>query len=181
MKSRTNLPVICFPGSTSQVTSSADAILFLSMISGRNSELLIGEHVRAAPLIKEYGIEPIATGYILVESGVVTSVEFMSHTRPLPRTKTDIAMAHALAAEYLGMKAIYLETGSGSDESVPLKMISDVSNYVSLPIIVGGGIRDDILARDIVDAGASFVVTGSLVEDDSACLAQVGAAIHVKE
>jgi len=181
IKSRTNLPVISFPGSTSQVTSSADAILFLSMISGRNSELLIGEHVRAAPLIKEYGIEPIATGYILVESGVVTSVEFMSHTRPLPRTKTDIAMAHALAAEYLGMKAIYLETGSGSDESVPLKMISDVSNYVSLPIIVGGGIRDDILARDIVDAGASFVVTGSLVEDDSACLAQVGAAIHVKE
>jgi putative glycerol-1-phosphate prenyltransferase len=181
IKSRTDLPVICFPGSTSQVTSSADAILFLSMISGRNPELLIGEHVRAAPIIKEYGIEPISTGYILVESGMVTSVEFMSQTKPLPRTKTDIAMAHALAAEYLGMKAIYLETGSGSNESVPLKMISDVSNYVSLPIIVGGGIRDDILAREIVEAGASFVVTGSLVEDDSARLAEVSAAIHVNE
>ena len=181
IKSRTDLPVICFPGSVNQVTSSADAILFLSMISGRNPELLIGEHVRAAPLVKEYGIEPISTGYILVQSGVVTSVEFMSYTKPLPRTKTDIAMAHALAAEYLGMKAIYLETGSGSDESVPIDMVSDVANYVSLPIIVGGGIRDPVLARKIVEAGASFVVTGSLVEDDVGLLEEVSQAIHIKE
>ncbi len=181
IKARTSLPVICFPGGTSQVTPAADAILFLSMISGRNPELLIGQHVCAAPLIKEYEIEPIATGYILVESGEYTSVEFMSHTRPLPRNKTDIAMAHALAAQYLGMKAIYLETGSGSNQSVPLAMISDVANYVSLPIIVGGGIRDDILARKVVEAGASFVVTGSVVEDNSERLAQLSSAIHFKD
>lgn len=181
IKARANIPVISFPGGASQVVPTADAILFLSMISGRNPELLIGEHVRAAPLIKEFGVEAIPTGYMLVESGHMTSVEFMSSTRPLPRRKNDIAMAHALAAEYLGMKIIYLETGSGADSSVPDEMVRMVAEYISLPLIVGGGIRNPETARAKVEAGASFVVTGSLVEDDHARLSEVSAAVHVAE
>ena len=114
VRAKVDVPVISFPGSSGQVVPTADAILFLSLVSGRNPELLIGEHVKAAPLIREYGIETIPTGYMLVESGTLTSVEFMSDTRPIPRDKIDIAMAHALAAEYLGMRLIYLETGSGA-------------------------------------------------------------------
>lgn len=181
IKAHANIPVISFPGGASQVVPTADAILFLSMISGRNPELLIGEHVRAAPLIKEFGVEAIPTGYMLVESGHMTSVEFMSSTRPLPRRKNDIAMAHALAAEYLGMKIIYLETGSGADSSVPDEMVRMVAEYISLPLIVGGGIRNPETARAKVEAGASFVVTGSLVEDDHARLSEVSAAVHVAE
>lgn len=181
IKERADIPVISFPGSASQVVPTADAILFLSMISGRNPELLIGEHVRAAPLIREFGVEAIPTGYMLVESGHMTSVEFMSATRPLPRRKNDIAMAHALAAEYLGMKLVYLETGSGADASVPNDMIRAVADYISLPVIVGGGIRDAKTARAKVEAGASFVVTGSIVEDDHARLSEVSAAVHVAE
>lgn len=181
IKARVDIPVISFPGGASQVVPTADAILFLSMISGRNAEFLIGEHVRAAPLIREYGVEAIPTGYMLVESGTLTSVEFMSSTRPLPRGKNDIAMAHALAAQYLGMKMVYLETGSGADASVPDEMVGAVSSYVSLPVVVGGGIRDATTARAKVEAGAGFVVTGSLVEDDHGRLREVSAAVHVRE
>ena len=181
IKARANIPVISFPGGASQVVPTADAILFLSMISGRNPELLIGEHVRAAPLIKEFGVEAIPTGYVLVESGHMTSVEFMSATRPLPRRKNDIAMAHALAAEYLGMKMVYLETGSGADSSVPDEMVHMVAQYISLPVIVGGGILNAETARAKVEAGASFVVTGGLVEDNYARLSEVSAAVHVAE
>ena len=181
IKARANVPVISLPGGASQVVPTADAILFLSMISGRNPELLIGEHVRAAPLIKEFGVEAIPTGYVLVESGHMTSVEFMSATRPLPRRKNDIAMAHALAAEYLGMKMVYLETGSGADSSVPDDMVRTVAHYISIPVIVGGGIRNAETARAKVEAGASFVVTGSIVEDDHARLNEVSAAVHVAE
>ena len=132
-------------------------------------------------MIKEFGIEAIPTGYVLVESGHMTSVEFMSATRPLPRRKNDIAMAHALAAEYLGMKMIYLETGSGADSPVPDEMVCKVAQYISLPVIVGGGIRNAETARAKVEAGASFVVTGSLVEEDHAQLSEVSAAVHVAE
>ncbi len=181
IKARVSIPVISFPGGASQVVPTADALLFLSMISGRNPEFLIGEHVRAAPLLREYGVEAIPTGYMLVESGRMTSVEFMSGTRPLPRRKNDIAMAHALAAEYLGMKLIYLETGSGADAAVPDEMVRAVSDYVSLPVIVGGGIRDAETARAKVESGAGFVVTGSMVEDDHVRLREVSAAVHCKE
>lgn len=174
-----DIPVISFPGDAGQVVSTADAILFLSMVSGRNAELLIGQHVRAAPLLKEYDIEVIPTAYILVESGTLTSVEYMSATKPIPRAKDDIAMAHALAAQYLGMKLIYLETGSGAAASVPASMVRSVTRYVDLPVIVGGGIRDPEVAREKVDAGAAFVVTGSVVEDDPGRLRELSAAVHV--
>jgi len=181
IKKRVEIPVISFPGGASQVVPTADAILFLSMISGRNPELLIGEHVKAAPLLKEFGVEVISTGYILVESETLTSVEFMSNTRPIPRAKNDIVMAHALAAEYLGMKMVYLETGSGAGAPVPDEMVRAVVDYITLPVIVGGGIRDAETARAKVEAGASFVVTGNVIEDDHARLRELSQAVHVKE
>ena len=185
IKRKVEIPVITFPGSGSHVSPLADAILFLSMISGRNPELLIGEQVRSAPLLKECGVEVISTAYMLVESGTLTSVQFMSNTLPIPRAKNDIAMAHALAAEYIGMKMLYLEAGSGACESVPDEMVRAVVEYSALPVIVGGGIRDPETARAKVEAGASFVVTGKLVEDGDerlgALLGALSAAVHVKE
>ena len=181
IKKAVEIPVISFPGGIGQVVPNADAILFLSMISGRNPELLIGEHVKAAPLLKEYGTEVISTGYMLIESGTLTSLEYMSFTRPIPRHRPEIAMAHALAAEYIGMKTIYLEAGSGAQASVPEEMVEAVSTYVSVPILVGGGIRDPESARAKVVAGASFVVTGTVVEEDLGRLAELSAAVHVRE
>ncbi len=178
IKGTVDIPVIIFPGSVGQIVPTADAILFLSLISGRNPELLIGQHVKAAPLLKEYGVEAIPTGYVLIESGVFTSVEFMSNTRPIPRAKNDIAMAHALAAEYLGMRLVYLEAGSGARDPVPDEMIEAVVNYVSLPVMVGGGIRDPQTARTKVEMGARFVVTGTAVENDPGRLRELGEAVH---
>ncbi len=179
LRQAVEIPVISFPGDAGQVVGSAHAILFLSMVSGRNAELLIGQHVRAAPLLKEAGVEVIPTAYMLIESGTLTSVEYISATRPIPRGKDDIAMAHALAAQYLGMKLVYLETGSGAAASVPASMIQAVSQYVDLPVIVGGGVRDPEAAREKVEAGAAFVVTGTAVEDDPGRLRELSAAVHV--
>ncbi len=166
IKKQVSCPVIIFPGSSLQISRHADAIFFLSLISGRNPTYLIGEQVKAAPLVKAFGIEPIPVGYMLVESGRVTSAEFMSNTRAIPRDKTDIAKATALAAQYLGMQMVYLEAGSGAPQSVPEEMISGLRNYVSLPIIVGGGIRTPEEAHRKVKAGAAFVVTGNVLEKE---------------
>ncbi len=179
LRQAVEIPLISFPGDAGQVVGSAHAILFLSMVSGRNAELLIGQHVRAAPLLKEAGVEVIPTAYMLIESGTLTSVEYISATRPIPRGKDDIAMAHALAAQYLGMELVYLETGSGAAASVPASMIQAVSQYVDLPVIVGGGVRDPEAAREKVEAGAAFVVTGTAVEDDPGRLRELSAAVHV--
>ncbi|RKY67346.1 MAG: geranylgeranylglyceryl/heptaprenylglyceryl phosphate synthase [Candidatus Latescibacterota bacterium] len=165
LKEVVDVPVILFPGSSDQLSAGADAVLFLSLVSGRNPELLIGQQVRAAPKIRAFGLEPISTAYILVEGGALTTVEYMSNTRPIPRDKVDVAMAHALAAEYLGMRMVYLEAGSGARFSVPEEMVRGVAGYVGLPVIVGGGIRDPKVARRKVEAGASFVVTGNVLED----------------
>ena len=167
VKSNTTLPVIIFPGSVDQVCPEADAILYLSVVSGRNPEHLIGKHVLAAPIIKRAEIEPISTGYILVESGKTTTAQYMSSSLPIPRNKNDIAAATALAAEYLGMKLIYLEAGSGADLPVPDEMISAVANYCSVPVVVGGGIRNPEIARKKVKAGAKIIVTGNFFEDEN--------------
>lgn len=166
IRSAASIPCIIFPGSVMQISKHADAILFLSLVSGRNPSYLIGEQIKAAPLIQHIGLEAIPTGYMLIESGRVTSAEFMSNTRPIPRDKNDIAKATALAAQYLGMKLVYLEAGSGAQHAVPLEMISAVSSYVSIPVIVGGGIRSPERAAQCVTAGAAFVVTGNVLEDD---------------
>ena len=165
IKNKTKIPVVIFPGGIEQVSPYADAILFLSIVSGRNPENLIGKHVIAAPLIKRINLEPISTAYILVESGRTTTAEFLSNSKPIPRHKPDLAAAHALAAEYLGMKLVYLEAGSGAELSVPEEMIYIVSRMVSIPVIVGGGIRSPIEARKKVEAGAKIVVVGNYFDN----------------
>ena len=182
VKIESSLPVIIFPGGINQISSIADAILFLSVISGRNAEHLIGKHVTASPLIKRAKIEPISTGYILVESGVTTTAVYMSGSLPIPRNKPEIAAATALAGEYLGMKFIYLEAGSGAQESVPDEMVKAVSNECSVPIIVGGGIRNPETARRKVENGASIIVTGNFFEDESNWhyIKDFASAIHFK-
>jgi phosphoglycerol geranylgeranyltransferase len=164
VKKAVRIPVILFPGDATQLSRHADAVLFLSLISGRNPVNLISEHVKAAPLIKDFGIEPISTAYMLVESGAVTSVEFMSNTRPLPANKPRIAAAHALAAQYMGMKMVYLEAGSGAKHPVPDEMISYVKSLIDIPVIVGGGIRDARTARRKLASGADIIVTGNLLQ-----------------
>jgi phosphoglycerol geranylgeranyltransferase len=164
IKRKVSIPVILFPGDATQLSSHADALLYLSLISGRNPVNLIGEHVKAAPIIRNLGIEPIPTAYMLVEAGAVSSVEFMSNTRPLPRKKPEIAAAHALAAQYMGMKMVYLEAGSGAPMTVPSEMIKTVKAYVDIPVIVGGGIRDAATAREILEAGADIIVTGNMLQ-----------------
>ncbi|MDX9758524.1 MAG: geranylgeranylglyceryl/heptaprenylglyceryl phosphate synthase [Bacteroidota bacterium] len=166
MKVAARVPVIIFPGGIHQISGEADAILFLSTISGRNPEQLIGQHVLAAPMIHELGIEPIATGYMIIESDAVTSTEFMSYSKPIPRAKPEIAAAHALAAEMLGMKLVYLEAGSGAPQSVPAGMIRMVRSLVDIPLFVGGGIRTPGAAAEKVAAGASVVIVGNHFEDD---------------
>lgn len=178
LQRETSLPLILFPGDSMHLSRHADAILYLSLISGRNANFLIGEQVKAAPLIQRYGIEPIPTGYMLIDGGCQTSVGFMSGTSPLPRDKFDIAWAHALAAQYLGMKLIYLEAGSGANLPVPDEMISAIKKQVSIPIIVGGGIKTPEVAVAKVNAGADFIVTGTIIEHSHSLMKQFAEAIH---
>jgi phosphoglycerol geranylgeranyltransferase len=177
IKKYTKVPVILFPGSAYQLSPDVDAIFFLSLISGRNPELLIGEQVRAAPLIRKYGIEAIPVGYMLIESTNLTSARFMSNSVPIPRDKPDIAKAHALAGEYLGMKVIYVDAGSGAGASVSEEMISAIKSVTTVPLVVGGGIRTPEEARDKVQAGADFVVVGNALEKDMSVLQEFCRAI----
>jgi phosphoglycerol geranylgeranyltransferase len=167
IKQNTSIPVIIFPGSLMQISPIADAILFLLLISGRTPEHLIGSQVVAAPILRRSRLEAISTGYMLIEAGNITSAEFMSNTKPIPRDKTDIAVAHALAAELIGMKLVYLDAGSGANVSVPEEMIHAIATSCALPIIVGGGIRTPEEARRKVEAGASFIVTGTITEHNN--------------
>jgi len=182
MKRSVDIPVILFPGGVQQISAHADAILFLSLLSGRNPQYLIGDHVQAAPIIRKLGLEPIPTGYILIESGTVSTVQYISQTNPIPRDKLDIATAHALAGQYLGMKLIYLEGGSGTKYSVPEKMIAAVRDTVTLPIIVGGGIRSPEEARKKIQAGADWVVIGNILEKQppgSSLMQEIAGAVHM--
>jgi putative glycerol-1-phosphate prenyltransferase len=158
-------PVILFPGSIFQVSRYADAILYLSVISGRNPSYLIDNQVLAAPVVWQLQLESISCGYMLVESGQMTSAEFMSNSRPIPRNKPDLALAHALAAQYLGFQTVYLEAGSGAQLSVPENMVAAVSKTIDIPVMVGGGIRTPEIAAKKVEAGAAFVVIGNHFED----------------
>jgi len=183
IKQASTIPVVLFPGSLRQLSKHADAVLFLSLISGRNPNYLINDQVLGAPIIRRMGIEPISTGYMLMESGRTTTAQFMSNTRPIPVEKPDIAMAHALAAQYMGMKTVYLEAGSGATRAVPSELISAVSNFVDIPLIVGGGIREPAEARARVEAGASFIVTGNVLEKEGNehLIAEFADAVHVAE
>ena len=167
IKKNCNLPVILFPGDAAQVAKNADAILFMSLISGRNPDFLIGQQVKGAVQIAQSKVEPISMGYMLVESGTTTSVEFMSNTRPLPCDKPNIAAAHALAAQFLGMSMLYLEAGSGAKNPVPDKIIAAVKKSVKIPVIVGGGIRDAETAKQKFAAGADILVTGNMLAKEN--------------
>ena len=182
IKQNTSIPVVIFPGGISQVSSNADAILFLSLVSGRNPEHLIGKQIMAAPVIKAYNLETIPSGYILVESGSITTVEYISGSKPIPRKKPEIAVATALAAQYLGMKMVYLEGGSGAEMPVPNEMISLVSRNVDIPVITGGGIKTARDAREKVESGASIVVTGNYFEDEENWdkIKEFADAVHIK-
>jgi putative glycerol-1-phosphate prenyltransferase len=181
VKENSTLPTIIFPGDVNQVYKPADAILFLSVISGRNPEHLIGKHVLAAPLIKKIGIESLSTGYMLIESGTTTTAQYMSGSMPLPRNKPEIAAATALAAEYLGMKLIYLEAGSGAQNPVPDEMVKAVSQNCTIPVIVGGGIRTPEVARRKVKNGAKIIVIGNFFESENnwPLIKEFAESIHV--
>ncbi len=159
-------PVLIFPGDFSQASSKADALLFLTLISGRNADLLIGKHVSFAPQIKKSGLEVIPCGYILVNSGTPTSVEYMSNTVPIPHQKPDIAASTALAGEMLGLRCIYMESGSGADHEVSSEMIRQVASTIQIPLIIGGGIKTKDQIKSAWDAGATMVVVGTAIEED---------------
>jgi phosphoglycerol geranylgeranyltransferase len=166
IRSEAKIPVVIFPGSLLQISDKADAILLLSLISGRNPEYLIGNHVIAAPVLKNSRLEVIPTGYMLIENGSTSSVEYISNTKPIPAGKTDLVIATALAGEMLGLKLIYLEGGSGSKEPIPASLINKVKSKISVPLIVGGGIhtKDDL--EKVYAAGANIVVVGNALEND---------------
>lgn len=176
IKSNCNIPVIIFPGSLMQIDEQADAILFLSLISGRNPDLLIGKHVTAAPIIKEKKLESISTGYILIDSGNVTTVQYISDTKPIPADKCEIAASTAMAGEMLGMKLIFLEAGSGAQNPVSEKMIEKVRQSISVPLIVGGGIRSGEKAYLNYKAGADLIVVGNSIESNPSLLNEIVAA-----
>ena len=164
LKKHSHLPVLLFPGGQAQISTNADALMLLSLISGRNADYLIGKHVDVAPLLYRSGLEIIPTGYLLIENGHSTSVEYVSNTKPIPRKKTDIALATALAGEMLGLKMLYLEAGSGAKKPVPLKMISTIAKHSRLPLIVGGGIKNKEQMLKAWAAGADLVVIGTAFE-----------------
>ena len=180
IKHNTNLPLVIFPGSSDQLSEHADAILYLSLISGRNPQYLIGEHVKSAPLIYNLSIETIPTAYILLESGVRSSVEVVSDTKPIPMGKHDIILAHALAGQYLGKSLIFLESGSGAKDHATCEVVSYLKPHLSIPIIVGGGVNTAESANLLVKAGADYIVTGSLIETlpSSTELIQFTQAVH---
>jgi putative glycerol-1-phosphate prenyltransferase len=166
IKKLTDIPALLFPGSLLQITNKADGILLLSLISGRNPDLLIGNHVIAAAHIKRSNLEVMPTGYILIDGGKPTSVEYMSNTKPIPGNKIDIAVATAMAGEMLGLKYIYLEAGSGANNSVNVQMIKGVKNNISIPLIVGGGIKTESQVKEVVSSGADIIVVGNAVENN---------------
>jgi len=173
LRRQSEIPVVIFPGSNLHVHSDADAILLLSLISGRNAEFLIGQHVVAAPILKNSGLEILPTGYMLVESGKPTTVSYISNTQPIPADKEDIAVCTAMAGEMLGLKMIYLDGGSGAQQQVPARMISAVRRSVQTPLIVGGGITSGNKAELAWNAGADIVVIGNGLEKDPELLNQV--------
>ncbi len=177
IKEHTDIPVLLFPGSSTQLTEKADALLLLSLISGRNPDLLIGKHVESAPFIKQSGLAVIPTGYMLIDGGKITSVQYISNTIPIPADKPDIAMATAMAGELLGLQLIFLDAGSGAATPISDDLIAKVKKSVSLPIVVGGGIITGKQALTAWNAGADIVVIGNAVEKDKTLIEELSEAV----
>jgi phosphoglycerol geranylgeranyltransferase len=178
LRTYTHIPIVLFPGNNYQVSSQADAILLLSLISGRNPEYLIGQHVVAAPLLRESGLELIPTGYMLIDGGRVSTTSYMTQTVPIPYDKPDIAVATAMAGEMLGLQTIYLEAGSGAKNAISIEMLQAVKSNISIPIITGGGIRTPELAEALAEAGASMIVVGNVLEKQPELLIEISLAVH---
>jgi len=181
LKQHVNLPVILYPGSASQICKETDAVLFLSLLSGRNPEFLISHHVTAAPLIKANNIEAISTGYILVDGGCSTSVQYISQTQPIPANKNDIAIATALAGQYMGMKMVYMDAGSGANNPIPASMVSAVKKQIDIPLMIGGGLRTVESIKLACKAGADIIVVGNALEQDLCLLADFYTAVKATE
>ncbi|CAN5333280.1 geranylgeranylglyceryl/heptaprenylglyceryl phosphate synthase [soil metagenome] len=178
IKANCNIPVVLFPGSPNQVSPYADALLYLSLISGRNPELLIGQHVISAPVVKKSGLEIMSTGYMVIDGGAPTTVSYISNATPLPADKNEIAMCTAMAGEMLGMKLIYMDAGSGAKRPITESMIQKVAQCISVPLIIGGGITDPEKAYINCKAGADVIVVGNAIEKDENLIREVAAAVH---
>jgi len=178
IKKECNIPMILFPGNSFQLSYKADGILFLSLISGRNADLLIGNHVISAPFIKVSPLEVIPTGYMLIDGGIETTVSYMSNTRPIPGNKDDIALCTAVAGELLGLKMIYMDAGSGARVPISQSMIRTVSCGINIPLTVGGGIDSPEKAAENVRAGADNIVVGNAIERDPQIILDIASAVH---
>ncbi|MBS1919003.1 MAG: geranylgeranylglyceryl/heptaprenylglyceryl phosphate synthase [Bacteroidetes bacterium] len=178
IKQNCDLPVILFPGSPTQVSKYADALLYLSLISGRNPELLIGQHVVSAPFVKQSGFEIMPTGYIVIDGGAPTTVSYISNASPIPADKNEIAMCTAMAGEMLGMKLIYMDAGSGARRPITESMIKLVADNIEAPLIVGGGIIHPEKAYLNCKAGADVIVVGNAIEKDASLIKEMSAAVH---
>jgi phosphoglycerol geranylgeranyltransferase len=178
IKANCSIPVILFPGSPNQVSKYADALLYLSLISGRNAELLIGQHVVSAPFVKQSGLELMPTGYMVIDGGAPTTVSYISNASPIPADKNEIAMCTAMAGEMLGMKLIYMDSGSGARRPVSESMIEAVAASIEVPMIIGGGILEPEKAYRNCKAGADVIVVGNAIEKDASLIREMAAAIH---
>ena len=177
-KALCDIPVILFPGSPSQVSKYADALLYLSLISGRNPELLIGQHVVSAPFVKNSGLEIMPTGYMVIDGGAPTTVSYISNATPIPSDKNEIALCTAMAGEMLGMKLIYMDSGSGAKRPITESMIQMVSSHIEAPLIIGGGIINPEKAYLNCKAGADVIVVGNAIEKDASLIKEMADAVH---
>ena len=178
IKENSKIPVILFPGNAMQINPKADGILFLSLISGRNPDLLIGKQVISAPILKQTELEIISTGYMLIDSGKATTASYMSNTVPIPREKNAIATSTAIAGQYLGMKLIYMDGGSGAEQPITKEMIKEVSNCIDIPLIIGGGICNAKKAIENCEAGADLIVVGNAIEKDPSLILDISQGIQ---
>ena len=178
IKKHSSIPTVLFPGNAMQVNNKADGILFLSLISGRNADMLIGKQVITAPILKQSTLEVMPTGYILVDSGKPTTASYMSNTTPIPHDKNDVAACTALAGEMLGLKMIFMDGGSGAYNPISEEMIKKTSNSINIPLIVGGGINSGNKAKANCLAGADIIVVGDAIEKDNSLIAEISNAIH---
>ena len=177
-KSLCDIPVVLFPGSPAQISRYADALLYLSLISGRNPELLIGQHVVSAPFVRKSGLEIMPTGYMVIDGGAPTTVSYISNATPIPSDKNEIALCTAMAGEMLGMKLIYMDAGSGAKRPITESMIEMVSSHIEAPLIVGGGITTAEKAYLNCKAGADVIVVGNAIEKDTSLIKEMASAVH---
>ncbi len=178
IKEETRIPVVLFPGSAVHIDAQADAILFLTLISGRNPDYLIGHHVQAAPMLRNMSLEILPTGYMLINSGRLTSAAYVSNTMPIPEDKYSLAASTALAGQMLGLQIIYLDAGSGADREIQPTMVASVREAIDVPLIVGGGINTPEKVRRTFEAGADMIVVGNALEKDPALLGELTDCVY---